>query len=70
MARIDKFKYDPMTEDHARDFINRYANEPIMDYIKELWELIRYQKDIIAQQRIEIIGQKHKNSWKIYDKEN
>lgn len=70
MARMDKFKYDPMTENRARDIINKYENEPVMDYIKELWELIRYQKDIIAQQRIEIIGQKHKNSWKIYDKEN
>lgn len=70
MAKIDKFKYDPMTENHARGIVSQYENEPVMDYIKELWELIRYQKDIIAKQRVEIIANKHKESWKVYDQEN
>lgn len=70
MGKIDKFKYDPMTENHARHIISQYEDQPIMDYIKELWELIKYQKDIIAKQRVEIIANKHKESWKVYDQEN
>ena len=47
-----------MTQAHANDIIERYKDEPVMEYIKELWELIRYQKDIIAKQNIEIINTK------------
>lgn len=70
MAKLDKFKYDPMTENHAKDIIKQYEDQPVMDYIKELWELIRYQKDIIAKQRVDIIANKHQESWKRYDKGN
>lgn len=68
MTKIEKFKYDPMTQAQANSIIDRYKDEPVMEYIKELWELIRYQKDIIAKQNIEIISNKHKNAWKMYDK--
>jgi hypothetical protein len=33
----------------------------------ELYDLIVYQKDMIKQQRIEIIGLQHKQAWKRYD---
>ena len=67
MSSINKFKYDPMTEKRAGEIVKQYETQPVMEYIKELWELIHYQKDIITQQRIEIIGRKHQDSWKVYD---
>jgi hypothetical protein len=68
MSSVNKFKYDPMTENRAEEILKHHEGQPVIDYIKELWELIHYQKDIIAKQRIEIIGRKHQDSWKHYDK--
>jgi hypothetical protein len=48
--------------------MDAYKHEQVYDYIQELYELINYQKDIIKQQRVEIIGLKHKDAWKRYDK--
>lgn len=45
-----------------------YKGQEVYDYVLELYGLISYQKDIISQQRIEIIGLKHKQAWKQYDK--
>jgi hypothetical protein len=65
----NKLKYEPMKEKTIQQILEIYGNEPIIEYIKELWSLISYQKDTIVQQRIEIIACKHKEAWKRYDKE-
>lgn len=62
-----KFKYEPMSPDKIRLIMEAYKNEQVYDYILELYELITYQKDIINQQRVEIIALKHQESWKRYD---
>lgn len=62
-----KFKYEPMSPDKVKLIMEAYKNETVYDYIMELYELIHYQKDIINQQRVEIIGFKHKAAWKRYD---
>lgn len=62
-----KLKYEPMSSDKIKTIMEAYKNEQVYDYIQELYELINYQKDIIKQQRIEIIGLKHKEAWKRYD---
>lgn len=64
-----KLKYEPMSPSKVQQILEIHKNDPIIDYIKELWELISYQKDIITQQRIEVISLKHKTAWKRYDKE-
>ena len=62
-----KFKYEPMSPDKIKLIMETYKNEQVYDHILELYELVTYQKDIINQQRIEIISLKHKESWKRYD---
>lgn len=43
-------------------------NPTIYDYLISLKELIIYQMDIIKEQRIKIISNKHQEAWKQYDK--
>jgi hypothetical protein len=68
MSWDGKFKYEPMSPDKVKLIMEAYKNEQVYDYIMELYELINYQKDIINQQRVEIIGLKHKSAWKHYDR--
>ena len=62
-------KYEPMNSSNIDRILTQYKKEPILDYIKDLWKLIDYQKQEIWKQRKEIIAVKHKISWKHYDKE-
>lgn len=67
MSWDGKFKYEPMSPDKVKLIMEAYKNEQVYDYILELYELINYQKNMINQQRIEIISLKHKEAWKRYD---
>lgn len=67
MSWDGKFKYEPMSPDKVKLIMEAYKNEQVYDYILELYELINYQKEMINQQRVEIISLKHKESWKRYD---
>jgi hypothetical protein len=67
MSWDGKFKYEPMNKDRV-DSIFKKCDTETLDYIKELYELIKYQKDTINSQRIEIIALKHKQGWVRYDK--
>lgn len=67
MSWDGKFKYEPMSPDKIKLIMEAYKNEQVYDYILELYELINYQKEMINQQRVEIISLKHKESWKRYD---
>lgn len=64
----DKVKYEIMSPQNVNKIMELYKGLEIYDYILELYGLISYQKDIISQQRLEIIGLKHKQAWKHYDK--
>ena len=67
MSWDGKFKYEPMNKNRV-DAILKHCDMETMGYIKELYELINYQKDTINSQRIEIIALKHKQEWVRYDK--
>lgn len=67
MSWDGNFKYEPMNPDKVKTILEAYKNEQIYDYIMELYEVIKYQKDMINKQRIEIIALKHKEAWKRYD---
>ena len=62
-------KYEPMNQSKISSILEMYKNEQVLDYIKQLWKLIDYQKQEIWKQRKEIIAVKHKIAWKHYDKE-
>lgn len=67
MSWDGNFKYEPMRPSKVQQIMELYRNEQIYDYIMELYELINYQKEMINEQRIEIISLKHKQSWQTYD---
>jgi hypothetical protein len=67
MSWDGNFKYEPMNPEKVKLIMEAYKNEQVYQYILELYELITYQKKMINEQRIEIIGLKHKESWKRYD---
>ena len=62
-------KYEPMDQSKISYILEVYKNEQVLEYIKQLWKLIDYQKQEILKQRKEIIAIKHKVAWKHYDKE-
>ena len=67
MSWDGKFKYEPMNPEKVKLILEAYKNEQVYDYIMELYELINYQKEMINDQRIEIISLKHKEAWKRYE---
>lgn len=63
------FKYEPMSSSTINRILTQYKNDDILTYIKELWDLIDYQRKIIAEQTKDIVAIKHKIAWKRYDKD-
>ena len=61
-------KYEPMNSSTVNGILTRYKDHPALEYIKQLYKLIDYQKQIIWEQRKEIIAIKHKEAWQRYDK--
>lgn len=62
-----KLKYEPMNNSTINKIITKYKHDEILDYIKELWNLIDYQKKVISDYTREIVAFKHKEAWKRYD---
>lgn len=60
-----KLKYDTFL--NLEKACERTSDKELIQYIKELNDIIVYQKNIIKEQRVEIIAQKHKEAWKRYD---
>jgi hypothetical protein len=56
--------------DNLEQIVKNCQDNDAAKLIIELYDLIVYQKDMIKQQRIEIISLKHKEAWKRYDKGN
>lgn len=61
-------KYDPVNSSTVNKIVSQYKRDEILDYIKQLWSLIDYQRKIISQQTQQIVAFKHKEAWKRYDK--
>lgn len=62
-------KYECVSPSKVNNIVTRYKHDEILDYIKDLYKLIEYQRKLIQEQRKEIIAAKHKLAWKHYDKE-
>ena len=68
MSLDGTFKYDPVNQSKVNEILSQYKGQPILDYIIELYKLIEYQRNLINQQERKIIGFKHLEAWKHYDK--
>jgi len=62
-------KYEPMSSSTVNTILTKYKDHECLDYIKELWNLIDYQRKTILEQTKTIVAIKHKVAWKRYDKE-
>ena len=62
-------KYEPMSSSTVNTILTKYKNHECLEYIKELWNLIDYQRKYISEQTKTIVAIKHKVAWKRYDKD-
>ena len=61
-------KYEPMSETNINRVLTQYKHDDIINYIKQLWNLIDYQRKIISEQNKELVAIKHKNIWLHYNR--
>lgn len=62
-----KLKYEPMSDSTINKILIQYKNDDVLNYIKELWNLVDYQRKLISNYNKEIIALKYKEAWKRYD---
>jgi len=62
------FKYDPVDISKVNNILTQYKDQPVLDYIIELYKLIEYQRQRLREQEKQIIGLKHTEAWKHYEK--
>jgi len=62
-------KYEPMSSSTVNTILTKYKDHECLEYIKELWNLIDYQRKTILEQTKTIVAIKHKVAWKRYDKD-
>lgn len=61
-------KYDVVSKNRIDEIRSQYGNDPIVSYIKELYDLIEYQRLDIVELNKQLVALKHKISWKHYDR--
>lgn len=61
-------KYDPVSQTKVNEILTKYKNDPLLDYINDLYNLIEYQRQLITNQEKKLIALKHTEAWKHYDK--
>ncbi len=62
-------KYEPMSSSTVNTILTKYKDHECLEYIKQLWNLIDYQRKTILEQTKTIVAIKHKVAWKRYDKD-
>lgn len=67
MSKANPLKYDPVSQSKVNEILSQYKSHEILDYIKDLYNLIEYQKQIMFDQEKKIIAFKHKIAWEHYD---
>lgn len=61
-------KYDPVSLNKVNSILTTHKDNVLIEYIKELYNLIEYQRQRIKEQEQIIIAVKHKEAWKRYDR--
>lgn len=65
MKEIIPLKYECL--DRFNDIVTKCTDNEAAKLLVEMFDLIAYQMNQIKEQRIEIVGLKHKEAWKRYD---
>lgn len=60
-------KYEPMNENTINRILTQYKHDDVLNYIKDLWNLIDYQRKTMTELNKQLISIRHKVAWKRYD---
>ena len=70
MSKIPKeqLKFYCMREDKVNEILSQHKDNPLLDYVKDLWTLIdTIEKNRDYDQR-QLVACRHKLAWTMYDK--
>lgn len=65
---IEQTKFYCMREGRIHDILTQHKDNPLLEYVKELWSLIYYINKRNEKDRVSLIALKHKKAWSHYDK--
>lgn len=66
---IEQTKFYCMRREKVHDILSQYKDNPLLEYVKELWSLIDYINQRNEKDRQALIAFKHKHAWKMYDRD-
>ena len=66
---IEQTKFYCVKQEKIHDILSQYKDNPLLDYVKELWSLIDYINQRNEKDRLALIALKHKKAWSHYDKD-
>ena len=66
---IEQTKFYCLRQEKIHDILSQYKDNPLLDYVKELWSLIDYINQRNEKDRLALIALKHKKAWSHYDKD-
>lgn len=61
-------KYNIVNHDNVNKILTQYKDNNLIDYVKDLLNLIEYQRKNIVELNKTIVSLKHKMSWLQYDR--
>lgn len=66
---IEQTKFYCVRREKVHDILSQYKDNPLLEYVKELWNLIDYINQRNEKDRVALIAFKHKYAWRMYDKD-
>lgn len=66
---IEQTKFYCINPDKIYDIRQSYKNDPVLEYIEQLWNLIEWINKRNEKDRVSLIALKHKKAWSHYDKD-
>lgn len=65
---VEQTKFYCMRQGKINDILTQHKDNPLLEYVKELWDLIDYIDKRNEKDRVSLIAIKHKKAWSHYDK--
>lgn len=66
---IEQTAFYCVRQDKINDILTRYKDNPLLDYVKDLWNLIDTIEKNRESDMKELTSCRHKLAWKMYDKD-
>ena len=65
---VEQTKFYCMRTDKINEILSRHKDNPLLHYVKELWDLIDWLNHRNDRDMKAYCALKHKVAWKVYDK--